>query len=61
MLHTATQTGDAHTNKLVVGDKLKKVLCIRFLLDDKDVDDICNEVFNDGKYVGVIGGDQRKD
>ena len=61
MLYTATQTGDAHTNKLVVGDKLKEVLCSRLLLGVKDVDDICNEVFNDRKEVGVIGGGQGKD
>ena len=58
---TASQPGDAQTNKLVVGDELKEVLCSCLSLGDKDVDDICNEVFNDGKYVGVIGGGQGKD
>ena len=56
MLHTATQTGDAHTNKLVVGDKLKKSY-----MGNKDADDICNEILNDGKDVGVIGDNQGKD
>ena len=58
---TASQSGDAQTSKLVVGVKLKEVLCNRILLGDKGVDDICNEVFNDGKDAGVIGGDQGKD
>ena len=57
---TASQSGDAQTSKLVVGDKLKEVLCSRLLLGNEDVDDICNEIFNDGKDVGAIGGDQGK-
>ena len=56
-----TQSGDTHINKLVVGDKLKEVLCSHLLLGDKDVDDICNKFLNNGKDVRVIGSNQKKD
>jgi len=42
----ATQTSNA---KLVVGDKLKEVLCSRFMVGDKDATDICAEILNQGK------------
>ena len=37
---TATQSGNTHANKLVVGDTLKEVLCSRLLLGNKDADNI---------------------
>ena len=58
---TAIQSGNAHINKIVAGNKLKEVLCSRLLLDDKDADDIFNEIHNDGKDVVNIGGNQGKD
>ena len=61
MLQLLNMTMLICTNKLVVGDKLKEVLCSHLLLGDKDADDICNGIFNDGKDVGVIGGNKGRD